>query len=151
MADSARHILPRAVLTRTENQSLVVDVGLSRVLLLIPIAADGSWGSRTFPAISSLLELRELISYLEISCVKLALQMHRETLISIGGGLKCTANFANLHILIFVDNVIVHQSFQFRLLLFKFFNFPENGLSLLNFAVFSKFFSLLMINRNLLL
>ena len=83
--------------------------------------------------------------------MKFALQMHRKTLISVGGRLQRAANFADLHILVFVDNSVVHQGFQFGLLLLEFFNLLENGLSLLNFAVFSEFFCLLVIDRNLLL
>lgn len=76
--------------------------------------------------------------------------MHGQSLICIEGGLQCTANFANFHILVFRNKSIVDQSFELGLLLFEFLDLFQNSFSLFDLTVLSKTFSLLVKELNLL-
>lgn len=87
---------------RREDHSRVVELSL---LLLF----SRRWhpGPSHVPSIGSVvapitpaLKLGQLISDLEVACVQLALQVHRQTLASVESRLESAANFANFHVFV---------------------------------------------------
>ena len=82
--------------------------------------------------------------------MQLTLEMHGETFVGVQGRLQGAAHLAHLHVLVFVGERVVNQGFKFRLLPLKFLNLFQDGFGLLDFAFFSEFLSLLVVNADFL-
>ena len=77
--------------------------------------------------------------------MQLALQMHGESLICVAGGLQSAADFTNLHVLVFLLNRVVDDSFELRLLLLELVHFCHDSFSFLNLALLAELLSILVV------
>ena len=77
--------------------------------------------------------------------MQLALQMHGESLVRVGGGLQRAAHFANLHVLVLLLNRMVDDCFKLGLLLLELVHFCHDGFSFLNLAFLTELLGILVV------
>ena len=80
--------------------------------------------------------------------MKLSLQMHCESLISVTGRLKSTTDFTDLHVLVFLLNGVINDCLELCLLLLELVHFCHDSFGLFDFTFFTELLSVLVIEVN---
>ena len=81
--------------------------------------------------------------------MQLAFQMHRQSLVRVAGRLQRAAHLTDLHIAVLLHLGTVAKSLELGFLLLEFFYFGHDSFSIFDFAFFTKFLGVLVVDIDL--